>query len=107
MQPKPSSDTCSPSPKALSFIGYPPADVYKRQRLSLIFRDALVLRMGGAAMLGGAPEEAQALCALPKRRLAALPGLAEEFKTKADRNANMALLVTDFCAKLREAAGAA
>ena len=76
-------------------------------RLSLIFRDALVLRMGGAAMLGGAPEEAQALCALPKRRLAALPGLAEEFKTKADRNANMALLVTDFCAKLREAAGAA
>ena len=51
-------------------------------RLSLIFRDALVLRMGGAAMLGGAPEEAQALCALPKRRLAALPGLAEEFKQR-------------------------
>lgn len=51
-------------------------------RLSLIFRDALVLRMGGAAMLGGAPEEAQALCALPKRRLAALPGLAEDLKQR-------------------------
>ena len=74
-------------------------------RLAVIFRDACVLRAGGAAVLGGAPEEADKLGSLPMKRLSQLTGLAEEYKQKLDRNANMALLATSFCAHLRAAAG--
>ncbi len=72
------------------------------RRLELILRDACVLRFGGRAVLGGAPQEAQALCALPKKRLSALPELIEDFRDKISRNANMTLLITDLCARLRE-----
>lgn len=75
------------------------------QRLQMIFRDAVVLRAGGEVLLSGAPQEAGGLCFLPKKRLAALPGLTEGFREKAGRNANMALLITDFCARLQQAAG--
>lgn len=76
-------------------------------RLGLIFRDALVLRVqgpGGAA-LGGAPQEADKLSGLPMARLAALPGVAEDFRQKLERNANRNLLATCLCARLRELAG--
>lgn len=73
-------------------------------RLELIFRDACVMRFGGQAFLGSAEKEAGALCALPKKQLVSLTGLTEEYKGKIDRNANMTLLVTAFCAKLKEAA---
>ncbi len=72
------------------------------RRLGLIFRDACVLRFGGEAVLSGAPQEAQALCALPKKQLVSLPELIEDFREKINRNANMTLLITDFCARLRE-----
>lgn len=74
-------------------------------RLELIFRDACVLRCGGKALLGGAPQEADALADLPLKQLAALPGLAEECRQNLERNANTSLLITEFCARLREAAG--
>ncbi len=74
-------------------------------RLGMLFRDGLVLRAGGSAVLGGAPQLADKLGALPMKRLALLAPLAEEYRQKLDRNANMALLVTEFCVRLREAAG--
>lgn len=75
------------------------------QRLAIIFRDACVLRFGGETLLGGAPQAADELCTLPKDRLVQLPEIAEEFRQKLERNANMPLLVTCLCARLREAAG--
>ena len=74
-------------------------------RLGLIFRDACVLRAGGKAVLGGASQAADRLSALPRKQLMALPPLAEEYRQKLERNANMALLTTDLCVRLREAAG--
>lgn len=70
-------------------------------RLTVIFRDACVLRYGEGPVLGGAPELAQRLCALPARRLVRLPELTEEYSRRLDRNANSALLVTCLCAQLR------
>ncbi len=75
------------------------------RRLGLIFRDACVLRAGGKALLGGAPQAADRLSALPRKQLMALPPLAEEYRQKLERNANMALLTVDLCVRLREAAG--
>ncbi len=74
-------------------------------RLEAIFRDALVLRAAGngrVTLLGGAPEAAERLCALPKASLCALPGIAEEYRRRLERNANMSLLLTCLCAALRE-----
>lgn len=74
-------------------------------KLTLIFRDACVMRAGGTSILSGAPREAEQLCGLPMNRLCRLPDIAEEFRRKLERNANMPLLVTCLCARLREAAG--
>lgn len=74
-------------------------------RLALIFRDACTARFGGKSQLSGAPAAVEKLCALPKDKLVALPELAEEFRQKLERNANMPLLITCLCARLREAAG--
>lgn len=74
-------------------------------RLELIFRDACVLRAGGTSLLGGAAKEADALSTLPRSRLYALPELIVTFRQKLERNANMPLLVTCLCARLRESAG--
>ena len=74
-------------------------------RLSMIFRDACVLRMGGTSLLSGAPKEADLLSGLPRNRLSKLPEIPEEFRRKLERNANMSLLVCALCSKLRETAG--
>ena len=74
-------------------------------RLTLIFRDACVLRMGGSSILSGAEKCADRLADLPKSCLVKLPEITEEFKAMLDRNANPALLVTALCARLREAVG--
>ena len=42
---------------------------------------------------------------LTRIRLMQLPALAEETRLRVDRNANTSLLVTEFCARLRELAG--
>ena len=70
------------------------------ERLSLIFRDACAVRMGGRELLSGAEPAVEKLCALPLGRLARLPGLAEECRDKLDRNANTGLLLAWFCAGL-------
>ena len=57
------------------------------------------------ALLGGAPQEADKLGDLPKKRLMALCQVPEDYLQKLDRNANMALLVTCLCVSLRQAAG--
>lgn len=69
-------------------------------RLELMFRDACVLRGGGEAMLSGAPQAVERLCGLPMGRLVKLPGVAEACRQRLERNANMNLLVTWFCAEL-------
>lgn len=78
-------------------------------RLSMIFRDALLCRTVGAIsaeqLLSGAPEAVKRLTGLPVKKLYTLPGIAEACGRKVERNANMALLLTVFCAQLLEAAG--
>ena len=74
-------------------------------RLSAIFRDGMVLRAGGGSLLGGAPELADKLGDLPMKQLIQLPPLVEEARQGLERNGNTALLVTDFCLRLRETAG--
>lgn len=74
-------------------------------RLELIFRDACVLRAGGTSQLSGAGKTADALSALPRAKLYALPELLLEFREKLERNANLPLLTTCLCLKLRESAG--
>ncbi len=78
------------------------ADVLSR--LIVIFRDACVLRAGGTSLLSGASREAELLGSLPMNRLCLLPDLAEEFRQKLERSANMTLLTACLCAKLRQAA---
>ena len=74
-------------------------------RLTVIFRDACVLRAGGTSLLSGAAGEAELLSGLPMNRLCKLPEIGEEFRRKLERNANMSLLVSCLCSQLREAAG--
>lgn len=68
-------------------------------RLEKIFRDALVYRLSGQA------EPLQELTGLSVKRLTRLIELTEDCRKKLERNANMTLLVTWFCAALRERAG--
>jgi len=71
-------------------------------RLELIFRDACMLRCGGRTLLSGAPEAADRLADLPIKQLVKLPELAETARQNLERNANTSLLITQFCAALRE-----
>lgn len=74
-------------------------------RLSLIFRDACVLRSQGTTLLSGAQQEARALCRLRMKQLLALAQVPEQYRKMLDQNANMTLLVTGLCAAMRTAAG--
>lgn len=71
-------------------------------RLEMIFRDACILRLGGEAALSGAAETAEKLDRLPLKGLSTLPELMQDFIKKLDGNANLQLLLTAMCAKLRE-----
>ena len=77
--------------------------------LVLIFRDACAIRAGSAVCISGSPRAQEASRKLAGRltriRLMQLPALAEETRLRVDRNANTSLLVTEFCAQLRELAG--
>ena len=72
--------------------------------LSLLMRDACVLRAGGTAAAGEPAVEGLA-AALTRDRLLSLNGLCAETRRRLEQNANSALLVTAFCADLRAAAG--
>ena len=77
--------------------------------LVLIFRDACAIRAGSAVCISGSPRAQEVSRKLAGRltriRLMQLPALAEETRLRVDRNANTSLLVTEFCARLRELAG--
>ncbi len=77
--------------------------------LTLIFRDACAVRAGSTVLLSGGSdaEKAARLLArqLTRSRLIHLPVLAQKTQNRVDRNANTALLMTEFCAQLRELAG--
>jgi hypothetical protein len=76
------------------------------RRAGLILRDACVLRAGAKALVGGAPETAEKLAkTLPQKNLMTMAEICRQMETDAGRNANMALLSTVACAKLRTAAG--
>jgi hypothetical protein len=74
------------------------------EKLVLIFRDALVLRSGGAT-ISGEEETARSLAGmLTRAQLYTLTQTTREMCGYVERNANTALLVTDLCARLRRAA---
>lgn len=76
------------------------------RRAGLILRDACVLRAGANSLVSGAPETAAKLSqTLPQRNLMTMAEICRQMETDAGRNANMALLSTVACAKLRTAAG--
>lgn len=75
------------------------------KQLYLLFRDACVLRAGGASCLSGQSEAADALAnALTRSQLLRLLEHAQRAQKAQEQNANAALLVTTFCARLRTAA---
>lgn len=72
------------------------------KQLSLLLRDACVLRAGGTACISTQQEAAAALSKLYTRRaLLQLWEIIRKAQASLERNANTALLVTAFCAQLR------
>ena len=75
------------------------------QQLALLFRDACVLRAGGTSCLSHQPEDAEALAhALTRGQLVRLLEYVQGAQKAQNQNANAALLVTTFCARIRTAA---
>ena len=75
-------------------------------QLTLIFRDACVQRSGGNSFLSDQTEQVQALCrAIPKAKLFQMEQVVNEIQNAMVFHANMTILVTALCAKLRAAAG--
>lgn len=73
-------------------------------RLVIVFRDACVLRAGGSAL--GDKSTAQELAsALTREKLMALVTETMSARENVERNANTALLVTAYCARIRQAVG--
>lgn len=72
------------------------------KQLVLLFRDACVLRAGGASCLSHQPEAAGELAhTLTRDQLMRLLEYAQSAQKAQDQNANAALLVTTFCARMR------
>ena len=73
---------------------------------ALLFRDACMLKNNVQAVSAATLDTAQRLSRrLSVKSLMALCGLSAQYAGYVKRNANMALLVTAFCAKMRETAG--
>ena len=76
------------------------------ERIQLLFRDACMLKNNVQAVSAATLDTAQRLSRrLSVKSLMALCGLSAQYAGYVKRNANMALLVTAFCAKMRETAG--
>lgn len=74
-------------------------------QMVLLFRDASVLRVGGASCLSGEKSTAEYLASsLTRKSLMLLLEKTGRAQRALERNANSALLVTTLCAGLREAA---
>lgn len=79
-------------------------DVLKQ--LDLIVRDACVQRAGGTHYMSSHKEQVDALCrGVPKVKLFQLEKVVNETRDAMVFNANMTILVTALCAKLRTVAG--
>ncbi|WP_411677779.1 ATP-binding protein [Caproicibacter sp.] len=75
-------------------------------QLFLLFRDAAVLRAGGESCLSGERDAPAYLASkLTRKSLMLLVEETARAQRALERNANTALLVTAYCAGLREAAG--
>ena len=73
-------------------------------RLTMLFRDAAVLRAGGTSLTRD-PSAQELARQLTRDRLLALTELSIQTRRRMDQNANNTLLVTVFCAQLRAVAG--
>lgn len=73
-------------------------------RLTVLFRDAAVLRAGGTSLTRD-PSAQELARQLTRDRLLALTELSTQTRHRMDQNANNTLLVTVFCAQLRAVAG--
>lgn len=73
-------------------------------RLTVLFRDAAVLRAGGTSLTRD-PSAQELARQLTRDRLLALTELSTQTRRRMDQNANNTLLVTVFCAQLRAVAG--
>lgn len=76
------------------------------ERLQLLFRDACMLKAGVRTISAATADTAQRLSRrLSLKSLMTLCDLTAQYARYVQRNANMALLVTALCAKMRETAG--
>lgn len=76
------------------------------ERLQAVFRDACVVKSGARAVSAGARETAERLSRrLSLRSLMALCDTVGQYAGYVQRNANMALMITAFCAEMRKTAG--
>lgn len=74
------------------------------QKMQIIFRDAVAIK-NNAPLMGTAGETAQKIAsALSVQRLTALISELDGLNNSLNRNANMNLLITRFCSRLRQAA---
>lgn len=70
-------------------------------RTTLVLRDACMLKNGGTSTLSGAGDKAVKLCSLTTKRLIRMIEVTESYRLLAERNANMTLLITSYCAELK------
>ena len=76
------------------------------ERLQSLFRDACMLKMNVQAVSAGTKDAAERISRkLTVKSLVTLCDLTAQYAGYIQRNANMALMVTAFCAKMRETAG--
>ena len=74
--------------------------------LTLLFRDALVLKNGSKNLLFGNEKAAKDVCeSFSEKKILNLLNCCEEIKEDALKNANNALLITKICYSLRRAIG--
>ena len=74
------------------------------QKMQIIFRDAVAIQ-NNAPLMGSSHETAQKIASsLSVSRLTALISELDELNNSLNRNANMNLLITRFCSRLRQAA---
>ena len=76
------------------------------ERMQLMFRDACVVKSGAKSVTAGTQDMAQRLSRkLPLKSLMALCEATVRYAGYVQRNANMALMVTAFCAEMKDIAG--
>lgn len=91
---------------AASLIKDKPLFPETAERLQSLFRDACMLKMNVQAVSAGTKDAAERISRkLTVKSLVALCDLTAQYAGYVQRNANMALMVTAFCAKMRETAG--